>query len=197
MRDVLAARSALGRAMDQPPQVFGSPDTVLVAERRVQAMVTLRFDEANADQVAALAARTGLQLQGRGRAVTGDIGSALWLGPGEWLIAGASHGLADRVDPASLAPGSVAIDTSDAWFVVRVSGVRARDVLAQGCALDLAPGRFTPGACAVTPMARIHAVIHHVDAAPAYDLYVERSYASYLWAWLCDAMAEFRHFGEH
>jgi sarcosine oxidase subunit gamma len=34
-------------------------------------------------------------------------------------------------------------------------------------------------------------LIHQVDDAPAYDVYVLRSFAEYLWLWLEDAAKEY------
>ena len=39
--------------------------------------------------------------------------------------------------------------------------------------------------------ARCHVLLHQTDDAPAYDLYVQRSFARYLWSWLEDAATEF------
>ena len=44
---------------------------------------------------------------------------------------------------------------------------------------------------AQSKFARCHVLLHQTDDAPAYDLYVQRSFARYLWSWLEDAAAEF------
>src|SRR5207302_506874 len=70
-------------------------------------------------------------------------------------------------------------------------GALARETLMKGCSLDLHPRSFTPGQCAQTMLARAQIILHQIDGAPSYDLYPRRSFAEYLWLWLCDAMAEY------
>ena len=53
------------------------------------------------------------------------------------------------------------------------------------------PRQFRPGRCAQTGLARAGVLIHQTGAEPAYDIYVDRSFAEYLWTWLEDAAAEF------
>ena len=40
-------------------------------------------------------------------------------------------------------------------------------------------------------LAKATGLIHQTSDAPAYDLYVPRSFAEYLWRWLEDAAAEY------
>jgi sarcosine oxidase gamma subunit len=42
-----------------------------------------------------------------------------------------------------------------------------------------------------TALARVHAIVRQVDAVPTYDVWVERSYARYVWIWLVDAAREY------
>jgi sarcosine oxidase subunit gamma len=197
MADVLIARSALGTPAGAPMRTHGGAtgseradheEAVRLVEQPPGATFTLRFDEADEHAIDAIANLTGLRLDAGARAVTASGRTALWLGPGDWLV---------RFDDAAMpslawheAPGVVAIETSDLWSRVRVHGARSRHVLATGCALDLDPLRFAPGTAAVTQLARIRALIHHVEEG-AYDVHVERSYAAYVWAWLGDAIHEF------
>lgn len=118
----------------------------------------------------------------------------LWLGPDEWLAVfpderGEEVLMALR---AALAPLHVAVvEVSHARVIVELSGAHARDVLQKGCHLDLHPSRFSAGHVAQSRFARCHVLLHQIDEAPAYDLYVQRSFARYLWSWLEDAAAEY------
>lgn len=194
MPDVLEARRPLGTPAQEPLRSHGCATTVRVAERPLDAAFAVRFDACDADAIAAVAARTGLHLHAASRSVSANGGIALWLGPGDWLVKPAprSPALAARERPTT-DPRYTIVDVSDLWSIVRLQGARTRDVLAKGCALDLAPARFACGAAAVTQLARIRALIHYADADAGYDVHVERSYAAYLWAWLTDAMREFLH----
>ena len=117
---------------------------------------------------------------------------ALWVGPGEWLVvtrgdAPADHDLRALLD----GPSGAVTDLSHARTAMRISGVRADDLIAKGCPLDLDPARFPPGRCAQSVMSGANVLLHKLDDRPSYDLYVMRSYALYLWEWLLAAGAEF------
>jgi sarcosine oxidase subunit gamma len=121
--------------------------------------------------------------------------SALWLGPDEWLLVTPpdSQAAVDAAVRAALADGwGAVVDVSDQRTILELSGPRARDVLAAGCSIDLHPRAFSPGRCAQTNLGRTGVVIAQHDAAPAYWVFVRRSFAGYLAAWLIDAIAEHR-----
>ena len=118
----------------------------------------------------------------------------LWLGPDEWLVVTApeeaARTLADLA--AALAGRRAAVtDVSESRAVLGLAGPNAREVLMKGCGLDLHPRVFGPGRCAQTAFARCHLLLHQIADEPAYELYVHRSFAEYLWAWLEDAAAEY------
>ena len=71
------------------------------------------------------------------------------------------------------------------------SGIVLRDVLRKGTSIDLHPKAFGPGQCAQTGIARCHMLLHQTSDEPAYDIYVHRSFADYLWRWLEDAAREY------
>jgi sarcosine oxidase subunit gamma len=109
--------------------------------------------------------------------------TALWLGPDEWLIVGPPG--AERALGDALAGAAPAVtDVSEGRTVIRLSGPMARDVMAMGCPLDLDDSVFKTGQCAQSHMARTTIIVHQVAEGPAYDVYVERSQADYLWTWL-------------
>ena len=118
----------------------------------------------------------------------------LWLGPQEWLAVspgGDRDALLAALRAAFGTLHAAVVDVSDARAVVSVAGCRAREVLQKGCPLDLHPTRFRAGSVAGSRFARCHLLLHQTDDAPAYDLYVARSFARYLWSWLEDAAAEY------
>ncbi len=132
--------------------------------------------------------------------------TAFWLGPSEWLLirdAGGTDAALPISEDIQFDGGlSVVTDLSDSRTVIRLTGPRARRVLAKGCALDFDAGWFRPGACASTTLALCHVLIHlHSHATETatadtateevFDIYVHRSCAASAWHWLCDAAAEF------
>jgi sarcosine oxidase subunit gamma len=117
--------------------------------------------------------------------------SALWLGPDEWLIVDAPD-MAPRIEARvrrAFPPdwGSV-VDVSANRVVFELSGSSARDVLAQGCPLDLHPRQFGPDRCAQTLLARVAIIVWQVDAAPTFRLLVRASFAGHVGRWLADAV---------
>lgn len=116
----------------------------------------------------------------------------LWLGPDEWLVVtplGLEAQAAAALRSALDAQHAAVTDVSDALGVIALTGPDARHVLAKGCGIDVHPRRLRPGTCVRTGLARVVVLIHHTNDAPSYDLYVDRSYADYLWRWLEAAAA--------
>jgi sarcosine oxidase subunit gamma len=124
-------------------------------------------------------------------AAAGGAPAALWSGPGRWLLVaerGARAELAAEVERA--AAGTAAInDLSDARFAIRIAGPAARELLAKGCAIDLDSPAMHVHRVAATALARLPALLHMVDDRPTLDVYVDRSYAEYLWDWLAEHAA--------
>ncbi len=119
---------------------------------------------------------------------------ALWLGPDEWLVVTAPGGeaaLAGALAKAVAETPAAVTDVGEGRTVIGLSGAEARPVLMKGCSLDLHPRAFAAGRCAQTRLAKASVILHQTSDAPAYDIYVHRSFAEYLWAWLTDAAREY------
>lgn len=120
----------------------------------------------------------------------------LWLGPDEWQLVAPAEA-AGELEP--LLREAVGADTADFATLTDVSaqrtafdltGPHVRDVLAQGCAIDLHPSASPTGTCVQTLLAQTGVILQVQDAsAPAVRLLVRSSYAPYLSAWLADAAA--------
>jgi heterotetrameric sarcosine oxidase gamma subunit len=125
--------------------------------------------------------------------VAGERASALWIAPGQWLLVaeGMAEGELDRLLREAVNHAAAVTDQSHARCVIRVSGPRARALLAKGCALDLDPRAFTVGRCAQSIVGPVGALLHLVDDAPTFDLYTPRGYAASFWEWLAGSAAEF------
>ena len=168
---------------------------VVLGECPPRGLLVLRGDGDGAEFRSAVSAVLGLVpvveplTTARRRDVT-----MLWLGPDEWLVVTPDR-RAGRIEHAlrdALGGQSAAVtDVSHGRTVLALSGSGARAVLAKGCPLDLHPGVFGPGRCAQSRLARCQALIHHTDAASAFEIYVHRSFAQYAWTWLEDAGREF------
>ena len=145
------------------------------------------------DVVAKVQAVVGLELPvGLGRVSKNGlflIGAA----PRQWLaVAEGKAALASLAKLAAAIKGlAMVVDQSDGKAILRISGPRARDVLAKGCSLDLHPRVFKQGSAATTPVALIDCVIWQVDETPTYDLAVPTSYAESFWSWLTASAGEY------
>lgn len=123
----------------------------------------------------------------------------LWLGPDEWLVAceaGTEAGVARALRTTLVDVPCAVTDLTEAQTIIRVSGPRARDLIAKGCTLDLHPRVFGLGRVARSTVAHATVILHQTASdgdgdGPAFDLYVARSFAEHLWRWLADAAAEY------
>ena len=135
-----------------------------------------------------------LPLEANTTAISAD-GSrhVLWLGPDEWLVLG-EPGTGAALEGAlrdALAGGRGAVvDVSADRTTLSISGPRARELLAFGCALDLDARSFGPGRCAQTMLARANVIIVPVGPAeePAFRVLVRPSFAGYVADRLADAV---------
>ena len=128
------------------------------------------------------------------RAASGQGLTALWLGPDEWLIVaapGREKDLAAALRQVLTGQHAAVVDLSEARTVITVTGTRAREMLQKGTPLDLHPRAFEAGHCAQTGLSRANIILHQIDASPRYDVYVQNSFADYLWNWMERAAAEY------
>ncbi len=168
---------------------------VIAGERRFVAKVNLRGDVSDPAFAAAVKTALGFVPPTAPNTVDGKRDRyALWLGPDEWLVIGAPD-TQDKTVAAlrSALAGRVAAvtDVSEGRTVIRLCGPRARDVIAKGCPIDLHSRAFGPGRCAQSRYARALVILHQLDDAPTFDLYVERSFADYTWRMIEDAALEY------
>ncbi len=167
---------------------------VAMGERPPLSIVDLRIGDAEPTALAAVEEVLGFALPRDANRVAGtEATAALWLGPDEWWVVTAVEdpAAAHRLSEALAGHSAAVTDLSESRACIRVSGPRARDLLAKGCSLDLHPRVFSPGRCAQSHLAKAQVVLHQVSGEPAFDLYVLRSFADYLWAWLEDAAREY------
>ncbi|MFN0217198.1 MAG: sarcosine oxidase subunit gamma [Hyphomicrobium sp.] len=147
--------------------------------------------EGFSDVDAALSKTYGVSLPGPGRRNSFAGLALIWAGPGSWLA------IADRVDgfdlerefKQNLGPRASVTDASDGRAILRLSGARARAVLARGVPIDLHPRAFNVDDAAITHAAHIGVAIWKIDDTPTFDLAVSRSYAASFAHWLIDAAA--------
>jgi heterotetrameric sarcosine oxidase gamma subunit len=69
---------------------------------------------------------------------------------------------------------------------LRVAGLKAREVLAKGIAIDLHPAQFAVGHCAQTGLHHTGIFLERVEP-DTYELFVQRTFAASIREWLMDA----------
>ena len=148
-------------------------------------------------QAAALSAAVrnayGVDLPASSRVAQGAAVRFIGYGPGQWLAV--SEALANEALASELAAklqGLASVsDQSGGRTVLRVSGNRARDVLAKGLPLDLDPRAFPLGSAATSAISHIGVQLWQADDMRSYDLAVFRSLSESFWRWLTASAAEF------
>jgi sarcosine oxidase, subunit gamma len=115
--------------------------------------------------------------------------AALWLGPDEWLLlapAGEGGAVFAALESATAGLPHSLVDVSQRQVALSVSGAKARDLLASGCPLDLAPESFLVGMCTRTLLAKAEIVLWR-RSAEEYHLETGRSFSGYVLGWLREA----------
>ncbi len=120
--------------------------------------------------------------------------TALWLSQKEWLIV--MNSSVDNGEVKSLQNElsdihALAIDVSDRWTTINVSGNKAIDVLSKGTSIDLDNSVFGTGACAQTTLWSVNVIIYKIDEKPTFDLFVDSTMAKFLWQWLDHSSKEY------
>jgi len=164
-------------------------------EHAHRTMVTLRGEVSDETFRSSVAEIVGVEPPAEPLTATaGGSQSILWMGPDEWLVV-APPDLRESL-PAKLAASlegqhAAAVEVGESMTVIALAGPRARDVLAKGCTIDLHPSVFGPGRVVRTLLAKAGVVLHQIDDAPTFEVYVHRSFADYAWRWLDDAGLEY------
>ena len=189
-------RSALAHLGLEARASADAPDAgVVIGECRTRGLLVLRGDATRSGFRRAVSTALGLEpvLEPLTAARKRDV-SILWLGPDEWLVVTPDRrierigrALRDALDGQHAA----VTDVSHSRTILALSGPDAHAVLAKGCPLDLHPRVFGPGRCAQSRLAKCQVLLHQSSAAPAFEIYMHRSFAHYAWTWLEDAGREF------
>lgn len=140
---------------------------------------------------------TVIARKGKGKSVAealaGLKGAAVqWAGPDQYFVVAEGRGegaLYSQVKGLVGGEGSVS-DQSHGRVVIRISGPKARAVLAKGTPVDLYPDEFPVGKSALTQMAHVGIHLTRVNE-DAYDLSVFRGFSESFWEWLIEQAEEF------
>tara|TARA_B100000953_G_C17879252_1_gene377445 strand:- start:127 stop:735 length:609 start_codon:yes stop_codon:yes gene_type:complete len=120
--------------------------------------------------------------------------TALWLSKKEWLLV--VNPSIDTEEVRSLQNHisdihALALDVSDRWTAINVSGKKAIDVLSKGTTIDLDNSVFGSGSCAQTTLWTVNVIIYQIDEKPTFDIFVDSTMAKFLWQWLEHSSKEY------
>ena len=188
-RSPLAELGLGGRAAAEGQEPVG----VTMSERAFPVIVDLRAKPDNKSFLKAAEKKLGFALPLEAGTTAGaDDVVALWMAPDEWWVVASSDSVQAPSLAASLAKLKAGVtEIGESRTCIRVAGPKARALLAKGCTLDLHESVFQTGRCARSLIGKVPVALHQVSDEPAYDLYVLRSYAEFLWLWLEDAAQEY------
>jgi sarcosine oxidase subunit gamma len=175
------------------PGHYGAPGTgVVLARATIDAAWNLQGDPNHAPFVAAADRLCGIAPP-RAANTCARHGSllVLWLGPRSWLaVEGQRAALADAdaARDALNAAGGALFDVSSSRAAFALRGVKAAEVLASGCPLDLDARAFAPGTCAQSVFGHLNVLVYRHDPT-TFTLMVATSFAADAWHALCVAAA--------
>ncbi len=135
----------------------------------------------------------GAELPASPRVSQGPKANFIGYGPGQWLAVSesiANEALASDLSTKLKSLASTS-DQSGGRTVLRISGPRARDVLAKGLPIDLDPRAFPSGSAATSAISHIGVQLWQIDDTRSYDLAIFRSLTESFWRWLTASAAEF------
>jgi heterotetrameric sarcosine oxidase gamma subunit len=98
-----------------------------------------------------------------------------WAGPDSWLmVAGERRDLESELT-AVVGDSAAIVDLSDTRVVLRLSGRKARALLAKGVSIDFDPRAFGVGDTAITILAHIVVQVWQIDQSSTFDVAVPQA----------------------
>lgn len=158
------------------------------------AIVNLRVPADDPQVLARVSAALGLELPTEPCTSRADaVHRIVWAGPDDWFVIGPkgeAESIVARLSAALAGSHHAVTDVSSGYTVLSLAGASARDVLAQGCPLDLHPRAFGLGQSAGSHFFKASVWLWQSDEAPTFELLVRRSFMGYVWLMLERCSAE-------
>lgn len=176
---------------------YGKPDGepgVTIEERVGLGLATVAARKGKAaDLHAAVFSAYGVRLPDSSRVAQGSQVSFVGYGAGQWLAVSetlANEALAQELGQKLKGLASIS-DQSGGRTVLRLSGPRARDVLAKGLPIDLDPRAFPLGSAATSTISLMGVQLWQTDDTKSYDIAIFRSVSASFWRWFTASAAGF------
>ena len=154
-------------------------------------MVNLRGDAGDAAFVQGIEQATGLALPVKANTASVSAERQLfWLGPDEWLLKvpnGQGEPIEAAIRAALTGKHFSVVQVGSGNTTLTVQGPAAADLLSRGCPLDLHARTFPDGSMAQSHIAKANVVLLCLKAEQSFEITVRRSFADYLFKWLCEA----------
>jgi sarcosine oxidase subunit gamma len=154
-------------------------------------MVTLRGGASDPAFAKAVVLATGLTLPlAANTASVGNSRQLFWLGPDEWLLktaAGTGEVIEASLRAALVGKHFSVVQVGSGNTTFSLQGAAAADLLSRGCPLDLHARAFPDGSLAQSHIAKANVVLYCLKAQESFEITVRRSFAEYLFKWLCEA----------
>lgn len=172
---------------------------MIITEQACLGLATLAVRKGQDAKLDALVRKSyGVALPSDSTMVQGKALSFIGYGPGQWLAVSRTLGakaLENEALAADLAMRLKALasipDQSGGRAVLRISGPRARDLLAKGLAIDLDSRVFPPGSAVTSTISHLGVQVWQGSDPQAYDIAIFRSVPDSFWCWLTDSSAEY------
>lgn len=174
--------------MPAPPASLPTTPSPLLSGQTAVAAVNLRGNPEDAAWLGAVEQALGLPLP-LAACTTAERSDgnlrAVWIGPDEWMLlapAGQQPTLVQNLRAALANHHHAVTDVSGGFFLVNLQGSSARDVLAQGCPMDLHERAFPAGRAVGTHFYKVGITLwREGDQPDAYQLLVRRSFIDHFW----------------
>jgi len=165
-----------------------SEQSLLAGWRHGQSVLNLRGNPADPSFSDGVAQALGLTLPTQAcTTVTSETLRLVWVGPDDWFVIGPkgeAAAIEARLRQALAGQHFAVTDVSSGYTVLHLSGQPVREVLAQGCPLDLHPKVFGPGSAAGSVFFKASVWLWQTEAAPVYEVLVRNSFRGYVWLML-------------
>jgi len=148
-----------------------------------QTIINLRGDPQDPRFAAAIECALEVPLPSGCSTTSNGLTRLLWVGPDYWFAIGAMHlvdSMAAQLRQALRGLRHAVTDVSGGYKVLRIDGISARELLAQGCPLDLHPRSFKAGMCAGSVFYNASMWIWKAEGSPGFEVMFRRSFTGYV-----------------
>lgn len=156
-------------------------DDVAVSRRPDDCYAMLRLNRPHLRLIDRLEGALGVPLPKEPNTVVGKVPRIWWISPDCWLIGGLASPAG--IEAAIAGEAAHIAEIGDGRIVFRVTGKRARELMAHGTSLDLHQRVFSEGCCAQTLFAHVPVLIDRVPDTDSFDIHADAGFADYLVRW--------------